>query len=98
VWYRKALNDAEEMSPQDNRLQATTRHLSDEFLGRVQRSYLVSIDHHTISTDSMWIQLAAHNRPVHDALVADDRETLRGIFSDPGSSDLFIGVDNLALT
>jgi hypothetical protein len=86
------------MSPHDSQLQATARHLSDEFLGRVQRSYLLSIDQHAISADSMWTQFAAHNRLVHDALLADDRETLRRIFGDPGSSDLFIGVDNLALT
>lgn len=86
------------MSPYDSHLQPPTRHLSDEFLGRVQRSYLLSIDQHTVSADSMWTQFAAYNRPVHAALLADDRDTLRGIFSNPGSSDLFIGVDNLAVT
>jgi hypothetical protein len=86
------------MSPHDSQLQATARHLSDEFLGRVQRSYLLSIDQHAISADSMWAGIAAHNQPVHEALLADDCYALRRIFADPGSSDLFFGVDSLGLT
>ena len=46
----------------------------------------------------MWSQIATRNRPVHNALLADDLVVLRGILADPSSSDLFFGIDNLART
>jgi hypothetical protein len=53
-----------------------TSYLTDEFLDRVRRSYLLYVDRATISADSIWSQIATHNRPVHEALLSDDLETL----------------------
>jgi hypothetical protein len=43
----------------------------------------------------IWRKIDARRRDVHAALLADDNATLRDIFADPLSTDLYFGVDNL---
>lgn len=73
-------------------------YLDDLFLERVRRAYRLSAPEAAISPESVWKGIAALNRPVHDALMATDNNLLRGIFADPVSSDLFYGMDTIALS
>lgn len=71
---------------------------NDLFLDRVRRAYRLSAPENAISPDSLWQGIAALNRPVHDALMATDNNLLRGIFAEPVTSDLFYGMDDIALS
>jgi len=68
----------------------------DVFLARVKRAY-----RHALLRDgppprrSIWGAIGTRQADVHAALMAEDHTRLRAIFSDPGSTDLFYGVDNL---
>lgn len=68
---------------------------SDEFLNRVKRAYGLSIEGWNGAGRSMWTGIFERQRPVHDALMDDGIDRLRNVLSDPGSTDLFYGVDNL---
>jgi len=67
----------------------------DEFLNRVKRAYRISLDGWRGAGRSMWTGISHLQRPVHDALMAENNEPIRSIFSNPGKSNLFYGVDNL---
>jgi len=70
-------------------------HLSDEFLGRVKRAYRLSIQDWPGINHFFWGGIYERQRPIHDALMADDYEGLRRIFANPGATDLYYGVDGL---
>ena len=74
------------------------QYLSDNFLHRVKRSYRLATEKVSDDEGIVWPQIDLMRRSVHDALVASENTGLRDIFSDPITTDLFYGVDNLAST
>jgi hypothetical protein len=69
-------------------------YLSNAFLDRVRRAYRRAIAA-TEGTSGQW---AAHNErraDVHAALLTDNNDALREIFTDPTTTDLYYGVDRL---
>jgi hypothetical protein len=73
----------------------TNWHPDDAFLNRVKRAYGLATERFGVSKLSVWSTIFARQKSVHDALIEKDNGGLRRIFSDPVSSDLFYGVDNL---
>lgn len=70
---------------------------SDEFLDRVKAAYRRALKlEGRPPIFSIWRAIAGRQHDVHLALMRDDNAKLRSIFSDPASTDLFYGVDNLA--
>ena len=70
-------------------------HLSSTFLGRVRRSYKLALSASTAGNSRIWGPIDERRSFVHAALMDDDDSALRNIFSDPVSSDLFLGADYL---
>jgi hypothetical protein len=71
-------------------------HLSPDFLDRVRRTYRLGLARVGASaTGSIWNSIKGLQAPVHEALVAENDDDLRRIFSDPATSDLYYGVDNV---
>jgi hypothetical protein len=70
-------------------------YLDETFLGRVKRSYRLAIDAAGGLSQSMWTAIGHMQLPIHRALMQDDDAGLRAIFADPGSTDLYFGVDNV---
>jgi hypothetical protein len=65
---------------------------SDDFLTRVRNSYQAA---GAPDGDYPWAWIDRRRQPVHEALIATDNRALRAIFSDPASTDLLYGADNL---
>lgn len=72
-----------------------TDYLSSDFLGRVQRAYRLALASSTAGNSTIWAPIDRRRSSVHAALVAEDDEALRNVFSNPVSSDLFLGADYL---
>jgi hypothetical protein len=70
-------------------------YLSDDFLRRVRRAYLLGLEGQRASDGSMWEGIRSLQQSVHDALMDDNTAALREIFKDPLSSDLYYGVDHV---
>jgi hypothetical protein len=70
-------------------------YLSDAFLDRVRRAYRRALDAGARTRGRIWRKIDARRRDVHEALLADGNDALRGIFADPVATDLYFGVDNL---
>jgi hypothetical protein len=69
---------------------------TDKFLNRVKRAYIAAFSESpTLPFRSVWGSIAAIQTEIHQALTAESNDALRVIFSDPASSDLFYGLDNL---
>jgi hypothetical protein len=69
-------------------------HLSDTFLDRVRAAYGRAIAA-TARPRGQWAVHEERRRDVHAALLAADNTTLRAIFNDPTTTDLYHGADNL---
>jgi hypothetical protein len=67
----------------------------DKFLDRVKRSYCVASAKFRRSRWSQWFHIERLQQDVHSALMSESNDALRAIFSNPGASNLFFGVDNL---
>lgn len=69
---------------------------SDEFIDRVKRAYRAALcDDGQPPRRSIWGAIGERQRDVHTALIVEDPGPLREIFSNPATTDLFYGVDNL---
>jgi HAMP domain-containing protein len=82
----------------DSAIGPSSPNLTDDFLDRVRRSYRLSAAGDATERDSIWGQISAKQRPIHDALMEDSNGRLRTIFADPGSTDMYYGVDNMAIS
>lgn len=68
----------------------------DAFLDRVKRAYRAAVAASSAPFRfSVWGKIGRKQEDVHNALMIDGNTKLRAIFSDPSSSDLFYGADNL---
>jgi hypothetical protein len=74
------------------------QYLTAEFLDRVKRSYCLAIEKSSGGEGPIWPQIDRLRRPIHEALISPGNKRLRDIFADPITTDLFYGVDNLAVT
>jgi hypothetical protein len=74
------------------------QYLADSFLDRVKRGYCLAIEKVSGLEGPIWPPVELLRRPIHDALISPGNNRLRDIFADPITTDLFYGVDNLALT
>src|SRR6516162_2303724 len=72
-----------------------TDYLSASFLERVRRSYKLALTTVSGRYGRIWETIDQRRAPVHAALLAGTDVELRNIFSNPVSSDLFLGVDPL---
>jgi hypothetical protein len=72
-----------------------TDYLSASFLERVRRSYKLALRSVRGRYGRIWETIDQKRAPVHAALLAETDVELRNIFSNPVSSDLFLGVDPL---
>jgi hypothetical protein len=81
----------EEVAMQEARID----YLSSSFLERVRRSYKLALDSVQDRYGHIWETIDQCRAPVHAALLAESNDELRNIFSNPVSSDLFLGVDHL---
>lgn len=70
-------------------------HLSSAFLARVRRSYKLALSDSTAGNSKIWGPIDERRSVIHAALIDDDDSALRNIFSDPVSTDLFLGTDYL---
>jgi hypothetical protein len=70
-------------------------YLSSAFLDRVRRSYKLALSASTAGNSKIWGPIDERRSFVHAALIDGDNSALRNIFSDPMSSDLFLGADYL---
>lgn len=66
--------------------------ISEDLTHRISRSYSSQTDQNL--GDSMWVGINDRKREVHEALLAGN-ETLKKILLDPGSTNFFLGFDNL---
>jgi len=72
---------------------------TDLFLDRVKKAYFAALSESPqLSSRSVWGSIAAIQNEIHSALTSDSNGRLREILSDPGSSDLFYGLDNLCVS
>lgn len=69
-------------------------YLSDAFLNRVRAAYRRAIAA-TQRTRGLWLSHDERRADVHSALSADQNNALRAIFTDPTTTDLYYGVDDL---
>jgi hypothetical protein len=69
-------------------------YLSDAFLERVKAAYKRAFAA-TVRPRGQWAVHETRRADVHAALFAADNATLRAIFNDPTTTDLYHGVDNL---
>lgn len=69
-------------------------YLSDSFLDRVRAAYKRAAAA-TKPTRGLWTAHDEQRADVHAALLADANEALRTIFTDPTTTDLYYGVDDL---
>jgi hypothetical protein len=83
----------EEVAMQEARID----YLSSSFLERVRRSYKLALDSVQARYGHIWETIDQCRAPVHAALLAESNDELRNIFSNPVSSDLFLGVDHLCI-
>jgi hypothetical protein len=70
--------------------------MQSELISRVKRSYRLALELNRPPTGRIWSQINDMRANVHCALLAESDAPLREIFSDPASTDLFYGVDNMA--
>ena len=70
--------------------------MQNELISRVKRSYRLALELNRAPTGPVWSPINDMRADVHQALLAESNEPLRKIFSDPASTDLFYGVDNMA--
>lgn len=75
--------------------ESRTDYLSASFLERVRRSYKLALKTVHGGYGRIWQTIDQRRAPVHAALLAETDDELRNIFSNPVSSDLFLGVDPL---
>jgi hypothetical protein len=75
--------------------ESRTDYLSASFLERVRRSYKLALRTVRGRYGRIWETIDQQRAPVHAALLAETDVELRNIFSNPVSSDLFLGVDPL---
>src|SRR5215472_7634187 len=75
--------------------ESRTDYLSASFLERVQRSYKLALSAVHGRYGRIWETIDQQRAPVHAALLAETDIELRNIFSNPVSSNLFLGVDPL---
>ncbi|HUN96489.1 MAG TPA: hypothetical protein VMU69_09650 [Bradyrhizobium sp.] len=68
-------------------------YLSDEFLDRVRRSYVLHA--RSRKAGRCWGLINRRRHDIDVALLADSNLELREIFADPASTELYYGVDNL---
>ena len=66
----------------------------EDFLTRVKLAYCATVIDHQDRT-SPWTTIDDRRQSIHEALLASGNDAPRSIFSDPGSTDLFYGADNL---
>jgi len=69
-------------------------YLSDAFLDRVRRAYQRALSAQP-PTRGLWASHDARRNDVHAALIDRDNDALRSIFTDPTTTDLYYGVDDL---
>ena len=70
--------------------------MQNELISRVKRSYRLALELNRPPTGPVWSPINDMRADVHQALLAESNEPLRKVFSDPASTDLFYGVDNMA--
>lgn len=64
---------------------------------RIKRSYRLALSRSPTPEDSaLWSMIGAKQADIHDALMSDDDQLLLALLSDPQSTNLYYGVDNLA--
>jgi hypothetical protein len=72
----------------------STKNISDEFVLRLKNFYRCCVLDNPES--EVWDPITSMNRPIHDSLLSDD-ESLKRMLMDPVKTNLFYGVDNLAV-
>src|SRR5215467_14347762 len=70
--------------------------MQNELISRVKRSYRLALELNRAPAGPVWSPINDMRADVHQALLAESNEPLRKVFSDPASTDLFYGVDNMA--
>jgi hypothetical protein len=78
-------------------LAPVSRTFDDVYLDRVKRAYRLAIGNFPSPRGTVWREIFERQKPVHDALMDESNDRLAAVFSDPGSTNLFFGVDNLCL-
>lgn len=71
--------------------------LDSDYLGRVKRTYRLAVSECT-PAGPVWAPIDARRADIHAAMLAETDNDLRNIFSDPLSTDLYYGVDDLCRT
>lgn len=74
---------------------------SQKLIGRIQKFYSIYGSHSTVDNDSKWCldnATMATKKDIHELLLSRSLSTIKETLSDPGSTDLFYGADNLSFT
>lgn len=70
---------------------------STSLISRIRNSYRLALRRSPTPEDSeLWSMIGAKQAAIHDALMSDDDRSLLDLLSDPQSTNLYYGVDNLA--
>lgn len=70
---------------------------SPSLIPRIKNSYRLALSRSPTPEDSdLWSMIGAKQAAIHDALMSDDDRSLLDLLSDPQSTNLYYGVDNLA--
>ncbi|MBM7044261.1 putative sugar O-methyltransferase [Rhizobium lusitanum] len=70
---------------------------SPSLISRIKNSYRLALSRSPTPEDStIWLMIGAKQTEIHEALLSDDDHLLMELLSDPQSTNLYYGVDNLA--
>ncbi len=70
---------------------------SPSLISRIKNSYRLALSRSPTPEDSaIWSMIGAKQTEIHQALMSDDDRLLMDLLSDPQSTNLYYGVDNLA--